>query len=138
MISVFGWNVTIVGALVCLAYCWFLSSLGRSQRVRFGKIGPVLGIIGALVLAGMAVAKSINVSKIEGVMVPMVTTNIVETDPDVIKAKQANNEALGLTLRTIRVAGPRPSRDHFPYRDSDRNFKWGSKDDYRTYKRGGK
>lgn len=122
MTDLFSWNVTIVGALICLFYSWFLGALGRSQNVRFGKVGPILGIVGALVLAGMAFTGPLYNSKVN---------KAISMSEDVKEGRLANLKRRSLAIRTIQKAGPRPDRDHLPFEFPDGSLGWVTTSEYK-------
>lgn len=134
MTDLFSWNVTIIGALLCLLYCWFLAVLGRSQKVRFGKVVPVLGIVGTFVLAGMAYVGPLHNPKSEGVH-PMNDTVVVGEDPEIVEARRANRKHLSLVRRTRTKLGPRPSGDHVAWEYPDGKLAWVTKDEYLELRR---
>jgi len=125
--DLFSWNVTIAGALLCLLYSWFLAVLGRSQKVRFGKVVTALGLVGAFVLAGMAYVGPLRNPKPEGVIL-MQTTKI---NPDL-----ANLKRRSLAVRTVQKLGPRPDRDHVPWEFADGRLAWVTKSEYLRLKKG--
>lgn len=120
------WIATILGALLCLTISWFLSAVSHSQGVRLGKVGPAIGIAGALVLAGMAVVGPLHDSKSEGfhIMSNYITEGRLE-----------NLKRRSLMVRTIREAGRRPDRDHLPFKHSDGKLVWVTKEEFRKLKK---
>lgn len=128
MTDLFSWNVTIAGALLCLLYSWFLTILGRSQKVRFGKVVTALGIVGTFVLAGMAYVGPLHnpKSKFEGVH---------SMSEDISEGRLANLKRRSLAIRTITKLGPRPDRDHVPWEFPDRRLAWITKSEYRKLRK---
>ena len=54
MVPPFGWTVTIMGAVLCLLYGWFLGRLKDSIGGYIEKVGFVIAAVGALTLTAMA------------------------------------------------------------------------------------
>lgn len=128
------WDLTIIGALLCLVYSWFIAAVGRSQGIRFGKIGPAVGISGALILAGMAVVGPPHVSKFERV-IPM-NDHTIEIDPHINEANLINLKRRSLAIRTTREAGPKPSKDHTAWEYPNGRLAWVTKLEYQKLKKG--
>ena len=130
MTDLLSWNVTVIGAVLCLLYCWFLAVLGRSQKVRFGKIVTVLGIVGTLVLAGMAFVGPLHNPEFEGRGTMSAAGVIVDPDPNVIKGTLDNVRRLDLVNRAVIKLGPKPSKEHLPWKYPDGRLAWVAKDEY--------
>lgn len=131
MIDSFGWNLTVVGALLCLAYGWFLIALGRSQRVRFGKTGLIVGVIGALVLAGMAVVKPLHdVSKPKAKRVISMTV-ASKGYPTASQGVVRFEKLLSVATRTTQKVGRRPSKNHVAYESPSGKLEWVTREEYR-------
>ncbi len=126
------WIATIVGALLCLVYSWFLSVVGQSQRVRFGKVSPAIGIVGALILAGMAVVGPSHIPKHEGVVLMSRYTD--EGYPIFPKGAFRHAKLLSVVSRTIQEVGQRPSKDHLAYEHPTGKLEWVTKDQYKKLK----
>lgn len=125
------WNAVVAGSVLCLVFSWFLGVVGRSQEVQFGKIGPIVGIVGVLILAGLAVAgPSHSVesydSKIKG---------IISMHNTQINADLANLKRRSLMIRAIHELG-KPDKDHVPYEYPDGRLAWIHRKEYRKLKKG--
>lgn len=121
----FEWIVTVVGAVLCVVYSWFLGIMGRSQEMPIGKISLPIGIVGILILASMAIVGPVQNVEPKG----MYLMDNKHLDP-------ANVKSRSLMVRTIRKAGRRPDRNHLPYECSDGRLAWVTKEEYRKLKKG--
>lgn len=129
------WNAVVAGSVLCLIFSWFLGVVGRSQDVQFGKIGPIVGIVGTLILTGLAVVGPPHVTKFEGVSL-MRKPVVVKTDLHTVEGSLSNLKRRSLVIRTMRKIGPRPDKDHLPYEYSDGKLSWVTKSEYVKLKRG--
>ena len=130
------WNVTIAGCVLCLVFSWFLGVVSRSQGVRFGMIGPIVGIVGTFVLAGLAVSGPLHNPSPEferGVV--LMHTHTIKTDLHTVEGDLANLIRRSLVVRTMREAGRRPSRNHLPWEYSHGKLEWVTKEEYKKLRR---
>lgn len=114
------WNVTIAGAVLCIVFSWFLGVVSRSQGVQFGKIGPIVGIVGVFILAGM------------GVTGPPQHASLVR-DNSVQSVPKDTIEKLRLVYeKTREKRGPRPGKNYIAYEDPTGKLAWVTMSEYRT------
>ena len=125
----FEWIATIVGAIMCLVYSWFLIVMDRSHGLPFKKVSLLVGLAGMLVLAGMAIVGPPHISELEGVNL-MSDPVIVETDPNAIEATLANKKRRSLAIRMMDKIGRRPSKNHLPWEYPDGKLAWVTKSEY--------
>lgn len=130
------WNVTIVGAVLCVIFSWFLGIVSRSQEVQFGKTGLIVGIVGVFILAGMAVTGPLHVPVPDSKKEYIMSSHKIETNPEMIQAIAANFKIRALVIRTKQALGKRPDRDHIPYEHSDGTLEWVTKSERRELRRG--
>lgn len=121
----FDWVVTVAGALLCLIFYVFLDKIGRNQRVKFGKIGPVVGIAGAVMLTAMAI-----VGRSSRDMEPKRTMVIMEKKHGTIQRSNLHKKLISLYYRTLEKVGKRPSKDHVAYEDENGKLSWILKENY--------
>jgi len=120
----FEWIVTVSGALLCLMFYVFLDKIGRNQRVKFGKVGPAVGILGALMLTAMAiVGPSRNLESERKIMT-------IKEKQDVPQRTLLHKKLVSLYYITLNKVGKRPSKDHVAYEDEKGKLSWILKDNY--------
>jgi len=125
------WNAVVAGSVLCLIFSWFLGVVGRSQGVQFGVIGPIVGVVGALVLTGLAIAGPLhNVESYDSKIKEIISMHTTQINADL-----ANLKHRSLMVRAIQKLGPRPDRNHLPFEHPDGVLVWVTKEKYRKLKK---
>ena len=119
------WNITVAGAVLCLIFSWFLGIVSRSQGIQFGKTGLVVGIVGVMVLVGMAAVSPLRASKKRTVSMPTLYTLDGYPRAQVGVANYAR--ILSVTARAMQEVGPRPSKNHLAFEFPNGDLKWVTK-----------
>lgn len=122
------WIATVAVAVVCLAYSWLLGIAARRHGIHLGRIGPTVGVAGALILAGMAVVGPQKL--VERKAVDSMQTYTLEGYPRISRSVAHYAKLLSIASRTTHEVGRRPSKNHVAYEHSDGKLEWITKKKY--------
>lgn len=123
--------ITVVGAVVCLLYGWLIGVAARAGGISSGIHGPVIGIIGTVVLAGLALTGNADVQR----QTEVDSEYTAEGYPKVSKGAVYYEQLLSIAARTTEQYGLRPSTNHVAYEYSNGDLAWVTKEEYREFLR---
>lgn len=119
----FEWTITVVGAVLCLLYGWCLNAIACFYRVRFSKVGSLVGMVGMVVLVGMAMVGPKNVADTKHSIAAELSITVSNANPSA-------KELRSIASQTMKRVGKRPSDNHIAYQDENGNLMWVTKSDY--------
>jgi len=129
----FEWTITVVGAVLCVLYGWCLNSVARNQTIWIVKIGPLISVVGTVILAGMAMSGHGDVAEHIGT-VPEYSI-VVAPERVVVEEVPENRIRWDSILSTSRASHEiefRPSKSHIAHKDVDGELSWVTWEGYRV------
>ncbi len=128
------WNLSVAGAALCILYGWFLNHVSQSQGVWTGKTGPLVVLVGTVVLTSMAITGPRHVLRtklIEEDKMLATSTNEGYTLQGYPRAGARFAKALSVISRTTKEVGHRPSKQHVAYENPhDGDLSWITASEY--------
>lgn len=125
------WTTTVAGAVLCVAYGWWLAAIARDKIVWIGRAAPLISAVGTVILAGMALSGHTDAVETGGGLVVNFTAPERVVTGAVPEDKIRFEDMLLVTRQAIREVGPKPSKSYFAYKDANGKFSWVTREDYR-------